>query len=315
MNPTKLLLVLLAGASLAHTQGRNMPGEPPTNLPAQKIGPRDLIAIQVYDSPELTRTARIGADGYLRLPMLKQKIKAEGLMPNDLEVVIAQALDAEGLIVEPFVSVTVAEYNSRPISVAGAVKQPLTFQASSPVTLLEAITRAGGLSQETGPEILISKTQPGPDGEQTSLIQRVPVKALIDSADPEANIKLTGGEEVRVPEAGKVFVVGNVKKPGAFAVQDGAESSVMRMLAVAEGLAPFAGKQAYIYRREGNGSKNEIPIELSKIMDRKAADVPLLPNDVLYVPDSRSKRIGIATLEKILLFATTAGATALIYAH
>jgi polysaccharide export outer membrane protein len=183
------------------------------------------------------------------------------------------------------------------------------------VTLLEAITRAGGLSQETGPEILISKTQPGPDGEQTSLIQRVPVKALIDSADPEANIKLTGGEEVRVPEAGKVFVVGNVKKPGAFAVQDGAESSVMRMLAVAEGLAPFAGKQAYIYRREGNGSKNEIPIELSKIMDRKAADVPLLPNDVLYVPDSRSKRIGIATLEKILLFATTAGATALIYAH
>jgi polysaccharide biosynthesis/export protein len=309
------MVLLVTGVSLAQPQGRNASSEVSTNLPAQKIGPRDLIAIQVYDSPELTRTVRIGADGFVRLPMLKQQIKAEGLMPNDLETLVARALQDEGLIIEPFVTITVAEYSSRPISVAGAVKTPLTFQASSPVTLLEAITRAGGLTADTGSEILISKMQPGLDGTQTSLIQRVSVKALIDVADPDANIQLTGGEEVRVPEAGKVFVVGNVKKPGAFAVQDGGETSVMKMLAVAEGLAPFAGKQAYIYRREGNGTKNEIPIELSKIMDRKAPDAPLLPNDVLYVPDSRTKRIGLATLEKILIFATTAGATALIYAH
>jgi polysaccharide export outer membrane protein len=294
---------------------RNPPGESTFNLPAQKIGPRDLIAIQVYDSPELTRSVRIGSDGFFRLPMLKQKVRAEGLMPSDLEISVAIALEEEGILVEPFVTITVAEYSSRPISVAGAVKQPLTFQASSPVTLLEALTRAGGLSSENGPEILISKSQPGPDGEQTSLIQRVSVKALIDAADPDANILLTGGEEIRVPEAGKVFVVGNVKRPGAFAVQDGAETSVLRMLAVAEGLAPFAGKQAFIYRREGNGSKNEIPIELSKIMDRKAPDTPLLPNDVLYVPDNRGKRLRMATLEKILLFGSTAGATALIYGH
>jgi polysaccharide export outer membrane protein len=236
-------------------------------------------------------------------------------MPNELETSIARALEEEGLIIDPFVSVTVAEYSSRPISVAGAVKTPLTFQASAPVTLLEAITRAGGLTPDTGSEILISKSQPGPNGEQTALIQRVPVKALIDAADPDANIKLTGGEEVRVPEAGKVFVVGNVKRPGAFAVQDGGETSVLKMLAMAEGLSQFASKQAFIYRREGNGSKNEIPIELGKILDRKAADAALLPNDVLYVPDSRSKRIGLATLEKILLFGSTAGATALIYAR
>jgi len=313
--PNQLAFLLLAAASLIHSQGRGVPGEVFVNLPAQKIGPRDLIAIQVYDSPEFTRTVRVGADGFIRLAMLKQRIKAEGLMPAELETAIAGALQDEELIVDPFVSVAVAEYASRPISVAGAVKTPLTFQASSPVTLLEAITRAGGLTGETGPEILISKTQPGPNGEQTSLIQRVPVKALIDAADPDVNIRLTGGEEVRVPEAGKVFIVGNVKKPGAFAVQDGAETSVLKMLAVAEGLAPFAGKQAYIYRREGDGSKNEIPIELSKIMERKAPDTPLLPNDVLYIPDSRSKRIGLATLEKVLLFGSTAGATALIYAR
>src|SRR5579871_1037518 len=90
------------------------------NLPAQRIGANDLVAISVYDAPELTRTVRVGADGFMRLPMLKQKVKAEGLMPGELETAIAAALAAEGLIVDPFVTVTIAEYNSRPISVAGA---------------------------------------------------------------------------------------------------------------------------------------------------------------------------------------------------
>ena len=75
--------------------------------------------MQVYDSPELTRTVRVGADGYIRLPMLQQRIKVEGLMPNELEAAIAKALQEEGLLVDPFVTITVAEYDSRPISVAG----------------------------------------------------------------------------------------------------------------------------------------------------------------------------------------------------
>jgi polysaccharide biosynthesis/export protein len=310
------LLTLLLVLVPACIQGQVRPGgqsEPSTNLPAQKIGPRDLIAIQVYDSPELTRTVRVGSDGNIRLPMVKQQIKAEGLMPNDLEEAVAKALAEEDLIIEPFVTVTVAEYSSRPISVAGAVRSPVTFQASAPVTLLEAVTRAGGLADDAGSEILISKGQNGPTGQPTVLVQRVPVKALIDSADPDANLRLTGGEEVRVPEAGRVFVVGNVRKPGAFVVKDGAETSVLKLLALAEGLEPNASKLAYIYRTEGSGSKNEIPIELSKIMNRKALDAALLPNDVLYIPDNRARRIGMAALEKILAFGSTAGATALIY--
>lgn len=310
----KLILLLTLCAPMVQPQGRATPNpEAAANLPAQKIGPRDLIMVQVYGSPELSRSVRVGADGMLRLPMLKQRIKGEGMMPNDLEVMVAAALDEEGLVVDPLVTITVAEYSSRPISVAGAVKEPLTFQASAPVTLLEAITRAGGLTPVAGSEILVSKTQTGSGGQPTSLMQRVSVKALIEGTDPEANLRLSGGEEVRVPEAGKVFVVGNVKRPGAFPVEDGAETSVLRMLARAEGLTPFAGKLAYIYRREASGSKNEIPIELNKIMLRKAPDAPLLANDVLYIPDNRNGRLGLAILEKLLLFGGTAGATALVY--
>jgi polysaccharide export outer membrane protein len=290
-------------ALLAQTRPSPAP-DSASNLPVQMIGADDLVNVSVYDAAELTRTVRVGPDGYIRLPMLQQQIKADGLMPADLETAIAGALRSERIIRDPFVTVTVAEYHSRPISVAGAVKQPLTFQAIGTVTLLEAITRAGGLSPEAGPEVLITRA---------GITQRVEVKALINAADPEANVKLAGGEEIRVPDIGKIFVVGNVKRPGAYPILDGKDSTVLKALAVSEGLMPFAGKQAYIYRREGGtGSKNEIPIELSKIMERKSSDVPLLPNDILYVPDRQGRRAGLAALEKILMFGAGAG-TALIY--
>jgi len=306
-----LLLVFAAGQ--AQTHAASAADQASANLPAQPIGPNDLVSISVYDAPELSRTVRVGADGLIRLPMMKELIKAQGLMPSSLEAAIADALRKEQLIVDPFVTVTVAEYNSRPISVAGAVKEPLTFQAIGPVTLLEAITRAGGLSTEAGAEILVSRPQTGAGGTKPELVERIPVKGLIDAADPKLNISLTGGEEIRVPEVGKVFVVGNVTKPGAYPIVDSTESSVLRMLAEAEGLQRFATKEAFIYRRETNGEKNEIPVPLEKIMERKAPDVPLLANDILYVPDNKGRRITVGALEKLLIIGGGVSA-ALVYA-
>ncbi len=215
---------------------------------------------------------------------------------------------------DPVVTVTIAEYHSRPISVAGAVKNPITFQAAGPLTLLDALTRAGGLGPDAGPEILVSHMQTGEDGAPTALVQRIPVKALIDAADPDMNLKLTGGEEIRVPEAGKVYVVGTVHRPGAFAVQNTSETTVLQMLAVAEGLAPFASKQAYIYRRdETTGSKHEIEIQLNKILARKAPDVPLQPEDILYIPDNSGRRITVNALEKIAGFGSSTASGLLVW--
>jgi polysaccharide export outer membrane protein len=286
----------------------------PVNLPAQPIGPNDLISVSVYDAPEFSRAVRVGADGQIRFPMLKTKINAQGELPSALEVSIAGALTEEDLIVDPFVTVEVVEYSSRPINVTGSVRKPLTFQAVGPVTLLDAIARAEGLSPEAGPEILVSAPGPDPFELNARLVQRIPVKALMEAADPKLNLALHGGEEIRVPEVGKVFVLGNVRKPGAFTVQEASETTVLKMLALSEGLMPFASKQAYIYRRDGAaGAKTEIPLELKKIMDRKAPDVLLMSNDILYVPDNSGRRTAMLALEKALSFGTTAGATALIY--
>src|SRR5579864_8493745 len=296
------------------------------NLPALPIGPNDLLAISVYAAPELTRTVRVSAEGLIRLPMLHAKIEAQGLLPAELETRIAAVLTDEEILVEPVVTVAIAEYYSRPISVAGAVKTPLTFQAAGRTTLLEALTRAQGLTEEAGSEILV--TRPSKTGEP-ALLLRIPVKGLIDAADPQCNLALDGGEEVRVPQSGLVFVVGNVKRPGAFRVDEGTGMMVLKALALSEGLMPYATKKAYIYRRgEGaagqgvagkdsatEGAATEITVDLRKIMDRKAPDVAVGPNDIFYIPDNRSARTTVSVIERAVGFAAATASGVLILNH
>lgn len=311
----KTTLALLVSLLAAMAQSQHRAASPAmdlsSNLPQQKIGPEDLIGISVYDAPELTRTVRVSADGTVGLPMLKARIQAGGLMPVDVESAIASALQKEEILVSPVVTVSVMEYRSRPISVVGAVKKPVTFQVAGSMRLLEAISRAEGLTDDAGNEILL--TLPARADGKEALVRRIPVKALIDAADPELNYALVGGEEIRVPAAGKIFVVGNVKKPGSFAIRDSGDTSVLKALAVSEGLMPYASQIAYIYRRDdSSGSKKEIPVELSKIMKRKSSDVTLEPNDILYVPDRSGKRVAMTSLERLLTIGTGFGSAAIL---
>src|SRR6266567_5095383 len=110
-----------------------------SNLPLQRVGPEDLLGLQVYDAPEFTRTVRIAADGTIRMPMMKAPIRVQGLFPTEIELLVAEALEREKLFVDPFVTVNVVEYHSRPISVIGAVRAPVIFQAIGNVTLLDAL--------------------------------------------------------------------------------------------------------------------------------------------------------------------------------
>jgi polysaccharide export outer membrane protein len=273
------------------------------NLPSQKLGVDDLIAVSVYDAPELTRTLRVEEDGTIHLPLLKDGVQAAGLLPRQLESSVAVALKLEQILVDPFVKVTVVEYHSRPISVMGAVHRPVTFQSVGKVTLLDALARAEGLTNDAGSEVLITRG---------GLVQRIPIKRLMKDADPSVNYELHGGEEIRVPEAGKIFVVGNVKRPGAFPVRDG-DNSVLRMVALSEGLMPFANKEAYIYRRDEKGTKQEIPVALEKIMQRKSPDITLETDDVFYIPDNKARRTTFTLLDRISAFGAATASGLLIW--
>jgi polysaccharide export outer membrane protein len=305
-------LVLLSSLLLLATSafGQKTPiGLDLTNLPAQKIGANDMLIVRVYDSPDLTGTVRVSEDGTIRLPMLKSPIQVNGMLPVEIEKMVADAFKREQLLVDPFITVSVAEYHSRPISVNGEVKSPVVFQAVGKVRLLDALARAGGLGPDAGGDIVVTRPN-GDTGVQS--ITRIPVKALIDGSDPQLNLTLIGDEEIRVPTAGKVVVSGNVRDPGVFPVQETGTTTVLTALAQAKGLADFQPATIYIYRPDEQGVTHEIPVDLKSIMQRKKPDVVLQAKDVLHVPlnsgaKARDKAVGILT------GTGSSAATALIY--
>jgi polysaccharide export outer membrane protein len=301
MQDSKILIALSAGLVVTLSLTAQVPDarqtvptpvadlNPSSNLPLQRVGPEDLLGLNVYDAPELTRTVRVSAEGTIRLPMLKSPIRVDGLMPNEIEKLVAEALEREKLFVDPYVTVNVVEYHSRPINVSGAVRTPTIFQAIGTVTLLDALARAGGIvPDQAGPEIII--TRPNGDNSPQS-IQRIPVKALIAGSDPQLNLKLTGGEEVRVPDVGKIVVFGSVNKPGAYPVLDSAANTVMSAIAQAQGTVQYFSHTAFIYRPDEKGAMHEITVPLGDILKRKQPDITLQARDVLYVPDSSGRRI------------------------
>ncbi len=215
---------------------------------------------------------------------------------------MTEALKREGLFVDPFVTVNVVDYHSRPVSVGGAVRNPVIFQAVGKVTLLDALNRAGGLLADTtgvtGSEIVVTRPN-GASG--PPLVQRIPAKALYAGTDPELNIELIGGEDIRVPEVGKLVVTGNVTQPGVYPVLDPIEmNTVKSAIGQARGLAQYWGTTGYIYRMDEKGATHEIAIPLRNIMDRKAPDVTLQAHDVLYVPDSSGRRITQETVTMLM---------------
>ena len=328
MKSLTVALLTIVAAGVLHAQSQpgttsemhvgpaaTSPGES-ANLPGEQIGPNDLIGITVYDSPELTRTVRVDSDGTIRLPMLEKHIQAAGLDPEDLEKAIAKALIEGQILVDPIVTVTVVEYLSRPINVVGAVNKQVTFQATGDMTLLDAISRAGGLANNAGPDILVSRQEPTSHGKSTTLTQRIPAHGLLDAVDPSLNLRLQGGDVVRVPEAGLVYVIGNVKTPGAYPIRGDSGTSVLKLMALTQGMNSFTARTAYIYRNEGgSGGNGQIPVELKKIIEHKSPDVPLMANDILYVPVAGGRKAAFRTLAVVGAIGVAVGTTLLYVYH
>ena len=265
-------------------------------------------------APSFLAPSRVSSDGSLTLPLLKQRIQVAGLQPAEVERRIATELVSEQVLVDPVVNVSVLEYRSKPVNVVGAVNHPLTFQATGDTTLLDAIAKAGGLALTVGPTITVTHREQAPDGTMHLTVQSIPVRGLMEQADPKLNVRLTGNEEVRVPEAGRIFVAGNVKKPGSFAMQNNQDTTVVKALAMSEGLDAYSAKQAFIYREQGTGKpREEITVQLAQIMSRKSPDVVLEPDDILYVPLNGNKKMTARVLEQIAGFGSTAASGVLIY--
>jgi len=250
------------------------------SLPDRRIVPNDLLSISVFDQPSLSLRARVKADGTVEMPFVKG-LRAQGLLPRELEIEIVRALVDQHILTEPVVTVSIAEYGARQISVVGDVKIPGQFNIVAPITLLEALAKAGWTTTDAGAEVLLSRSA-----------SEAPRKISIDelqknSLDLTINVVLTGGEVINVPEAPKIWVTGSVAHPQAIPIRKPGDATVLRVVASVQGLTQYYSKVAYIYRADPSdgGRRHEIQVPLKEIMHRQAQDVPLLADDILLMPD------------------------------
>jgi polysaccharide export outer membrane protein len=269
------------------------------------IGIDDLIHIDVFDVPELSRDVRVSDAGDISLPLVPDRIPAAGLSAFQLQERLAQLLIDNGLVSHPQVSVFLKERNSQPVSVIGAVNHPMIYQVLRPTTLLEILAAAGGITDDAGTQIMISRParrgvpeiQPASETSDKTPDQQVisiRLQDLLESGDPKYNILVLGGDVVSVPRSGIVYVLGaGIAQPGGYVVQShGDQVTVLKVVALAHGLTGYAkGDSAVIMRTNpATGQKEEIPIHISKMQKRQSEDVALKSNDVLYIPDSAGRK-------------------------
>lgn len=321
------------------------------------IGPGDMLAIYVFDVEELSRDVRVSQTGTIGIPLVPVRIHVAGLTEMQVEQKIAELLEANGLVMHADVSVSVKEHKSKPITVVGAVAHPMVYEADRNVTLLEVLAEAGGISNDAGDTIIVSRpsqdalqdsgeppeigpeqplpadaaahsspnastpqntsapqnaakdaasagsasasgpvasSNPSGNAEPPPLTNTITVNLsdVMETGDTKNNIALQAGDIVTVPHAGVVYVLGAVGKAGGYVLSnDRSQLTTLKILSLAGGLTRTAkSEKAVIVRKDNMGQQHEVPIDLKKVLNRKAEDLQLQPSDILFVPESGSKQ-------------------------
>jgi polysaccharide export outer membrane protein len=282
------------------------------DLASYRLGPEDQVAIKVMDLDKLQlegqQAPKVDVNGDLNLPVIGN-VHVAGLTVTEAEEKLTNILQ------NPSVSVAIVQYRSHPVSVLGAVRNPGVIQVTQQRRLLEVLSMAGGMAQEAGDKIKITRQEKFgmlplagviEDPSCKCYVGSVDVRPLLNATDPKLNIEIMENDVVTVTAAELIFVMGAVKKPGGFSLGQRENISVLQALSLAEGMDRAASpKTARLLREDTPGKeRREIAINLKPIMDGTAPDVPLRANDILYIPTSGVKLASLRSLEAAIQVGT-----------
>lgn len=291
------------------------------------INPGDVIDIEVDRAPELSGSKRVSASGTIRMDYLGH-IKAQGVTTDELASFIANSL-SERYLKNPRVNVTVKQMNSQNFFIQGAVNHPGAYQIEGRPSLLTLIAVAGGLSENYGSTAFILRgayhskggvteadlsketldSQMGsspslavareskPESEETEKFDLLKVNLNgLFKGDYDKNIRLDPGTIVNIPLADVFFVGGDVNAPGSFRYKEGA--TLRQAITIAQGMKYTAASDRVIIFRQDpvTGQKQEIKVDAGKIMNGKEEDVSIAANDIVIIPNSRTKSVSAAIL-------------------
>lgn len=277
---TWLLLLIWACASIG-----------PTPLEAQesktssryRIGPRDVIKVEVEEAPNLPPEHTVAEDGSISFDPIG-KIKAQGLTESELQTDIRQRLERQGMR-RATVTVTVTAFRSRPVLVLGAVVTPGNQTTSGSSRLMEVLLAAGGLSPEHGPTVQVRRQADNGLSDQVT----VQVADLIEKLDPDVNLPILAGDVINVAAARMitVHVLGAVNNVGSLTFKNTERVSVLAVIAKAGGLADTASRKIAIKRKDPQSDRlEEVLVDFKRILDGKDPDVELRDGDVLVAKES-----------------------------
>ena len=277
------------------------------SLPDYIISPDDVLIISVYDAPDITGEYRVSPTGQIEIPLLSAPIVAAGRTPAELSEIIGEKYRESEIFSHPRVTVAAKESRIHAVTIAGAVKRPQIYPVFGKTTLLDVLSQAEGLADDAGNLAIVTRgaiaTQAikhlGTCGSETKTVAcdrtfSVDLSRLTETGDPSANVELYPGDRVTVQRAGIIYVVGAVNRPGGFPLKAGQEDmTVIQAVALAEDLKSIAARtRALIIRKNPTAidGREEIAVNLTKVLGGREHDTRLQANDILFVPESASLR-------------------------
>ena len=271
------------------------------------ISPDDVLEVYVMDVPELSRQYRISPTGKVVVPLLPNPLTAGGMTPTEFSDELAKELRDRGLVTDPHIVVTIVGSRLKAVSITGAVKMPQIYPVFGKTTLLDVLSQAQGLADDASNVAVISRGVAGAQATGQTM-QSVDIKKLLTDVNPADNIDVYPGDRITVPHAGIVYVVGAVNKPGGFMIKTSNGMTVLQALAMAEDTKLNSVKsKAVIIRPNPKAPEGhqQVPVNLNLVLAGKQPDLVMLADDILYVPESTTKRafrnIGQAALQAATL--------------
>ncbi len=257
-------------------------GQESDDSSSYRIGPKDLVEIRVFEEPTLNVDLRVTEDGTVDLPLLGS-FSLRGLTEERAAALIQAELE-ESYLQRASVSVRIREFRSQPISVIGAVKTPGNLELSGRWTLLEALTAAGGLTDNHGNRVHVLRRADNGLSDQLT----VDLNSLLVRGDARYNIPIYAADLINVPAAVNIsiFCLGEVETPGAVVFKSTERATLLGVIAKAGGLSERATSKIRI-RRQGNGDEiHEVEVNFKRILAGKDPDVTMRDGDVVVVKES-----------------------------
>ena len=270
------------------------------------LGPGDRVDIDVFGHGAATASSVVGPDGNIYYGLLPA-VNVWGLTPTQARDKLATALAKYEK--NPEVSVLVRQVQSRRVWVLGRLNTPGIYALDTPMTVLEAISRAGGLytAQFTG------TTEELADLQHSFLLRHgiflpVDFKRLIHEGDMSQNIYLQPDDFVYLPSAlsTEVYVIGAVVLPRAIAFKD--QVTLVSAIANAGGTTPDAYLREVVIVRGSLTQPRFAVVNLNDILKGKAREVKLQPRDIVYVPDKPLEPLRKAGMSIVQTFVQTVAA-------